>query len=188
LQKYITNAKNLAKEIFGVTAVPNDEDGLMDRFQKMCEVELSQRDADTNDYGIYFLLEEYKKNNYYPGKKVLESGVSLFEDIIKIKDTREFYEKLDEIQDNFIKYEEEVYDVKKFFKNQKEQFDKACLILKQYENNKTYITDESVKIVTEEIKGIIELDKPYSQIHKLPDLINNLRTNSYNVLRKNVSR
>jgi len=169
--KYINNVKNLAKDVFGVSALPNDEDGLMEQFKRLCERELNERNIDSKDYGIYFLLEEYKKNRDYPGKDVLEKGLALFETIIKIKDGKEFYERIHQLQDDLLDYEEDVFDVKKFFKNQREQFDRAIRILKIYEKNKTYVVDsETIKII-EEITRIIKMSKPYSEIHKLPSLV-----------------
>lgn len=169
--KYINNTKNLAKEVFGSLAVPDDEDGLMEWFKKQCQHELNMRSLDTNDYGIYFLLEEYKKNKYYPGKDVLERGQKLFEEIIKIKEVKEFYERLYELQDDLLDYEEDVFDVKKFFKNQKDQFDNAAHKLEIYEKNKTYVVDTITIKIVEEIKNILKSNKPYSEIHKLPNLI-----------------
>jgi hypothetical protein len=169
--KYINNVKNLAKEVFGTAAMPNDEDGLMDRFKKLCEQELNKRVTDTNDYGIYFLLEEYKKNKYYPGKEVLEKGQKLFEEIINIKDVKEFYEKVYGLKDDLLDYEEDVFDVKKFFKNQKEQFDKAVHKLEIYEKNRTYVVDKDTIKIVEEIQSIVKSKEPYSEIHRLPNLI-----------------
>lgn len=169
--KYINNARNLAKEVFNFSAMPSDEDGLMERFKKLCDDELKTRNTDTNDYGIYFLLEEYKNNNFYPGKEVLERGQKLFEEISNIKDAKEFYERLYELQDDLLEYEEAVFDVKKFFKNQKEQFDKAVHKLEIYENNKTYIVDKDTIKIVDEIQSIVKLKEPYSQIHRLPNLI-----------------
>jgi len=169
--KYINNVKDLAKEVFGFTSIPTDEDGLMERFKQLCEHELTKRNRDTLDYGIEFLIEEYKNNKFYPGKEVLERGEKVFEEITKIKDTKEFYERLYELKDDLLKYEEEVFDVKKFFKNQKDQFNKAVEKLGIYEKNSTYVVDsETIKIV-EEIKNIVRLNEPYSQIHRLPSLI-----------------
>lgn len=169
--KFINNVKNLAKEVFSFTALPNDEDGLMHSFKKLCERELNLRSKDTNDYGIYFLLEDYKNNKFYPGKEVLEKGQKLFEDILEIKDTKEFYEKTFELKDDLLDYEENVYDVKKFFKNQKEQFDKAVHKLDIYEKNRTYVVDKGTIKTIEEIQGIVKSKAPYDQIHKLPNLV-----------------
>lgn len=169
--KFINNVKGLAKDVFGVSALSSDEDGLMDQFKRLCERELNKRDIDTKDYGIYFLLEEYKKNMNYPGKDVLEKGQELFENILKIKDGKEFYERVYELQDDLLDYEEDVYDVKRFFKNQRDQFDRASRKLEIYENNKTYVVDaETIKVI-EEIRRIVKSDKPYSEIHRLPSLV-----------------
>lgn len=169
--KYINNVKNLAKEVFGISAVPSDEDGLMERFKKLCENELNMRNISTKDYGIYFLLEEYKKNPLYPGESVLENGLELFESILKLKDAKEFYEKVYELKDDLLDYEEDVYDVKKFFKNQKDQFDKAIQMLDIFEKNRTYVVDADTIKVVEQIQGIVKSTKPYSDIHKLPKLV-----------------
>jgi hypothetical protein len=169
--KYINNVKELAKELFGQTSMPNDEDGLMEIFKDSCKSELTKSIRDTKDYGIKFLIEEYRGNRSYPGKEILENGEKLFEEIIKIKDTKEFYEKLYELKDDLLKYEEDVFDVKKFFKNQREQFDKAVGKLEIYEKNRTYVIDRDTIKIVEEIQSIVKSKEPYSQIHRLPALI-----------------
>lgn len=169
--KYINNVKELAKEVFGHNAMPNDEDELMEVFKKMCQSELTKSNRDTGDYGIKFLIEEYKNDKTYPGKDVLEQGEKLFEEIIKIKDVKEFYERLYELKDELLDYEEYVFDVKKFFKNQRQQFDKAIEKLEIYEKNKTYVVDSDTIKVVEEIQSIVKSREPYAQIHKLPKLI-----------------
>ena len=169
--KYINNVKELAKEVFGHNVMPNDEDGLMKIFQELCQSELTKSNRDIGDYGIKFLIEEYKNNELYPGKDVLVKGEKLFDEIVKIKDVKEFYERLYDLKDELLNYEEYVFDVKKFFKNQRHQFDKAVEKLEIYEKNRTYVTDtETIKIV-EEIHGIVKSKEPYSQIHRLPNLI-----------------
>jgi len=169
--KYINNVKELAKELFSQTSMPNDEDGLMERFKDFCKSELTKSNRDTKDYGIKFLIEEYRGNRPYPGKEILENGEKLFEEIIKIKDTKEFYEKLYELKDALLRYEEDVFDIKKFFKNQREQFDKAVVKLEIYEKNRTYVVDRDTIKVVEEIQSIVKSKDPYSQIHRLPGLI-----------------
>jgi hypothetical protein len=169
--RYINNARDLAKELFGITALPSDEDGLMKRFKDLCTNELKMRNVDTSDYGIQFLVEQYKNNKYYPGKDVLENGEKLFEEIIRIKDVKEFYERVYELKDDLLDYEEKVFDVKKFFKNQKEEFDKAVHQLNIYEKNRTYVVDAETREVIGQIEGIIKSKEPYSQIHRLPNLV-----------------
>ncbi|AZR74754.1 hypothetical protein BBF96_00145 [Anoxybacter fermentans] len=160
-KKYINNARDLAREIFGYMTVPDDEDGLMNKFKELSKEELSE---------INRLLVYYENFNY-PGKEVLENGRELFEEILRIYDAVEFYEKLYELKDQMLDYEDDVFDVKKFFENQKEYFDRALEQLNVYERNKSYIVDsETIKIV-QEIEEIVKSQKPYSQILKLPHLI-----------------
>jgi hypothetical protein len=161
----LQNAKNLAKDIFGRSDMPGDEDGLMERFRELATEEL-YRDRD----GIKDLLNKYEKAAY-PGKNVLENGKKLFEQIEKIKDTKAFYDYLAEEKESFLDYEEDIQDVKKFFKNQKDIFDKALKMLGIYEGNRSYVLDpQTIKIVAH-IEHIISLPSPYKEIHKLPELI-----------------
>ncbi|MGI6658303.1 MAG: hypothetical protein ACOX4N_02610 [Dethiobacteraceae bacterium] len=64
------------------------------------------------------------------------------------------------------------FDVKKFFKNQRDQFDKALKQLDIYEKNKTYVLDPETINIVKEIETIVKSPKPYNQISKLPSLIN----------------
>ena len=61
--------------------------------------------------------------------------------------------------------------MKKFFKNQKEQFDKAVKQLEIYNKNKTYVLDGKTINIVEAMEGIVKSPKPYSHISKLPNLI-----------------
>jgi hypothetical protein len=161
-EKYLNNARMLIREVFNYASVPGDEDGLMIRFKELSNYELSN---------IRELLVRYEERNY-PGKDVLERGKSLFEDILQISDATAFFEKLYEVKEELMDYEEEVFDVKKFFKNQKEQFDKALKQLNIYEKNKTYVLDPETINIVKEIETIVKSPKPYNQISKLPSLIN----------------
>lgn len=160
-EKYIKNAKELIKELFNQTAVPSDEDGLMKRFKDLAHGELST---------IQQLLVHYEDKTY-PGKEVLDDGKKLINQITKIKDAFTFYETLYQLKDQFLDYEEDVFDVKKFFENQRKQFDKAVKQLEIYEYNKSYVLDsETIKIV-QDIEKIVKSAKPYGQISKLPHLV-----------------
>ena len=161
-EKYLNNARMLVKEVFNCASVPGDEDGLMIRFKELSNYELSK---------IRELLVRYEEKSY-PGKDVLDKGRKLFEDISQINDATGFFEKLYEAKEELLDYEEEVFDVKKFFKNQKEQFDKAVKQLGIYDKNKTYVIDrETIKLV-KEMETIVKLANPYSHISRLPSLIN----------------
>lgn len=157
----IQNAKNLAKEVFNYTALPADEDGLMSRFKEKVRDELGE---------IKPLLVYYETYSY-PGWDVLEKGQKTLNKIINIKDTKEFFEQLHELKEDMLDYGEDVTDVKKFFKNQKQHFDDAVHKLQIYDNNRTYVIDSKIIEVVDAIEKIVKNKEPYSHIHKLPNLV-----------------
>ncbi len=161
-EKYLNNARNLIKEVFNYASAPGDEDGLMIRFKELSNSELSK---------IRELLVRYEDKTY-PGKGVLDRGKELFNGILQINDAISFFEKLYEVKEELLDYEEEVFDIKKFFENQREQFDRAVKQLNIYEKNKTYVIDRDTTKLVKEIEKIVKSPKPYSQISKLPNLVN----------------
>ena len=163
--RLLANAKNLAKDVFGRSDVPSDEDGLMTRIKELAAAELSGKGDSIKD-----LLHEYD-NVRYPGKQVLENGKKLLEQIEHIKDIKSFYENLQDEKDALLDYEEDVQDVKKFFKNQRAIFDKALKMLEIYEGNRSYVLDPETINLVDHLEKITRLQSPYSEIHKLPELV-----------------
>lgn len=161
----LTNARNLAKEVFGRSDVPSDEDGLMSRMKELATAEVSQKDGSIKD-----LLHAYDKARY-PGKAILEGGKRLLEQLERIKDIKAFYDYLQDEKDALLDYEEDAQNVKKFFKNQREIFDKALHMLTIYEGNRSYVLDPEMINLVENIEKTTRLQSPYSEIHKLPELI-----------------
>jgi len=160
-QKYINNVKELCKDLFNYTAVPNDEDSLMNRFKELGQEETAN---------IRELLVHYDKADY-PGQDIILEGKKIFTDVLSIKDTMEYYEKTYELKDDFLYYAEYSEEVKKFFKNQRKFFDDALKKIKIYDKNKTYVLDEQAISLIQKIKAIVISKEPYSQIPQLPGLI-----------------
>ena len=158
----IINARELCKELFNITAVPSDEDGLMKKFKDLARDEI----AKINELLVYY------KQAKYPGQGILIEGKEILERICKIKDAREFYNELQKEKDALLDYADDSIDVKKFFEsNQKEFFDKAVHKINIYNSNKTYVLDKEVVDLVEQMQKIVKSHEPYSEIHKLPDLI-----------------
>lgn len=158
----ISNVRDLCKELFNIIAVPSDEDGLMKRFKDLAKDEI----AKINELLVYY------KQSKYPGKDILDEGKKILEKICKINDSIEFYDELQKEKDILLDYADDSADVKKFFdSNQKEFFDKAVHKIDIYSRNKTYVLDKEVIDLVEQMKKIVESKEPYSDIHKLPNLI-----------------
>jgi hypothetical protein len=162
----LANAKTLAQELFDTSNLPNDEDGLMSRFKELAKNSLSE----SND-SVRNLLARYLPDKTYPGKSVLENGEKLLSDITGIHDVKLFFEVLQNRKEDLLDYEEDVQEVKKFFANQREIFDKGLNTLRVCLNNRSFILDNETIAVTQEIERIVKLPKPYNEIHKLPELI-----------------
>ena len=163
-EKHIANARTLARKLFNRSYLPNDEDGIMDKFKESIEVEL---------FNIGKLLGNYEKQEKYPGKEVLLNGKKAFEEILYLNDASEFFEKLYELKEDLLDYEDEVFDVKKFFENQVEPFDKGVDGLELYKKNKAYILDDEAIKIVKDIERIIKSREPYFQISKLNNLTDN---------------
>lgn len=163
-QALINSAKEICKEVFNKTALPGDEDGLMRRIKRFMEDETGQINA---------LMENYKYAAY-PGRVVLEEGCKLFTELAKIRDTKEFFEALQEHKDRLLDYGEDSQDIKKFFDQegkQKEIFDRALRVVKIFQKNKTYVLDRTAIDTYGQIERIVTSRQPYSSIHKLPELV-----------------
>ena len=161
----ITNAKNISIEVFNRSDVPNDEDGLMSRIKSFALSELNNSDG-----GINELLHNYKHQNY-PGKRILENGKKLLEQLERIKDIKAFFEYLQTEKEVFIDYSEDVQDVKKFFRNQRDIFDNALKMIFIFDNNRSYVRDDEIIELVKSIEAIIKQDEPYTSIKDLPELI-----------------
>ena len=160
----VTNAKNLCQQLFGVTALPNDEDGIMGEYKKLIETEV---------YKIERLLEEYNTAPY-PGEDILKEGLTLFKNLSSIDDSKDFFETLHQDKDNLLEYADYSPEVKNFFDKdgkQKEIFDDALDKIKIYEKNKDYLINPTLAKYMQAVKSIVEMKEPYNEIHKLPDLI-----------------
>jgi hypothetical protein len=158
----INNAKELFKEIFGKMALLSDEDGLMRQFMEYANKEISK----INELLVYY------RQSKYPGQDILQEGKETLEKICKIHDAREFYDELQREKDVLLDYADDSIDVKKFFdSNQKEFFDKAVHKINVYNSNKTYVLDKEVVDLVGQMQKIVGSREPYSDIHKLPSLI-----------------
>ena len=160
----LASTKNLIKELFSTFNMPNDEEGLMAKFKELSEKELNEVEFNIND-----MLREYKGNRY-PGQDILLSGKALFEELIKVNNVEDFYDLLEDKKDELLNYEEDSVDIRKFFKSQRDIFDKAIKMVEIYESNGSYVDDAKINEIFGDIKKIVCMDKPYGNINKLPEL------------------
>ena len=155
-------ARELMKEMFGSAGISDDEDEIMQTFQKYCDDRL-------HSIREYEIISQGKQ---YPGKSILESGKTLLRNITQIEYSSEFFMTINAERDTYIDFADEFDPVKTFFGGeQKKIFDDALEKMRIYDDSKTFIVDAAVEKSVEEIKGILKMPSPYANIPKLPGLI-----------------
>jgi hypothetical protein len=187
LRKKITpallgTAKDLARELFDSNTLPADEDGIMRRFVELTKTELySKTDEYGNNISLSTLLMQYERRNY-PGKAILQAGEKLYKEILDIKDNKAFFDNLNDNKEELLDFEEDSHDVRKFFLNQRNVYDKAADTAEIYRKNSAYITDTETVETANEIIRILSLKSPYSEIKDLPELTDRFQTLYVNIL------
>ena len=180
-QHLLATAKDIARDVFGRSGLPNDEDGIKKDIETIIAAELTGKDGDS----IKDLLNEYTKGIPYPGKTVLDDGKKVLERIMQFRDTKGFFEALQSAKDDLVDYAQDVSDIKKFFAGgQKGIFDKAVELLAIYEGSRTYVIDEDTIALVAEIEKIVKKFSPYSEIHLLTELRNKFMTSYLATLEK----
>ena len=163
------------KELFESSLTSEDEDSGMRTFQKYSQNRIAEMNT---------LLVNY--NQYaYPGKKIIEEGKKLMQAVVQITEPKEFYEYVSKHQDDLLDYAEDYEPVKTFFGGEQQQiFTRALDMLEIYDDSKTYIVDKDLEDIVAQIKSIVEMQAPYREIPKLPDLRNKFMNAYTDILEK----
>ncbi|MGI6752584.1 MAG: BREX system P-loop protein BrxC [Anaerovoracaceae bacterium] len=167
--------REVMKELFGFSGINEDDDSMMQSFQ---------------GYGSRLMTElektEIMYTNYaYPGKKTISDGKNLLRSITQVQSPTEFYAKLYSDRDSFLDFAEDYEPVKTFFSGeQKKIFEDALKLMAIYDDSKTFIVDDKVEESVKDIKFILKKELPYSDIPKLPGLLDKFRESYMAVLTK----
>ncbi len=160
---HIKAAKNISNLVFNTTITKFDEDSVMIDFKYTLKDNLNY---------IKQLLEQYRRFNY-PGKKILERGQELIEEVLSYKEPVAFFKTVNSLKLDFEDYGDDVADVLSFFKQgnpQKKNFETAIDRIEHSKENMSYL-DEEAKELIEQMKNIVDMESPYKKIHELPIII-----------------
>jgi len=154
--------REIMKELFGISSVNDDDDSIMRSFQTYSQKMLTDLEK----------LEIIYQSNPFPGKQVVATGKNLLREVVQIESPMEFFHILAGKQNDYLDFAEDYEPVKAFFGGeQKAIFEKALGLIRIYDDSKTFIVDETVESAVKEIKAILNKDMPYSDIPKLPELL-----------------
>src|SRR5699024_2305411 len=116
-------------------------------------------------------------NENYPGLSLLEKGLELFDHFTNRLDNVTYFNKLVEMEDDLIQWDDDMEYVKGFFSsNQKNLFDDGLEILNRYEQNQSFFENEANETIdnsVRELEKIIENPIPYSEIRGMPEYRDN---------------
>ncbi len=161
----INNLKSVARNAFDVFDIRDDEDGMIEDFKEKCLIKT------LNELKKVQVNYEYATKEYqYPGEKIVEEALAIFDSLLIIKDVAEFFEAVTEKKDKISEISTKIESILNFFNGmQKEKFDEARKIILIYDNNKDFADNtEELKNVADQITGILKNPEPYDEIHKLP--------------------
>jgi hypothetical protein len=153
--------RDVMKEVFNTTVTTEDEDSIMNDFQRSSSNMINEMDK----------LEVYYKQYDYPGKNVIDTGKRLLKSVIQISGALEFFSYVSKYRETFFDMAEDYEPVKTFFNGEQQNIFKRSLdMLAIYDDSKTYIVDRELEEVIEKMRSILKQDKPYKNIPQLPEL------------------
>jgi hypothetical protein len=163
-ERQVRSAKEVYKELFGVSAPNSDEeDSLMASFKTRAADKIHELDK---------LLFEYKLEARFPGRATLENTKQMLQHIIAAKEPLDFYKYMDSNKDEFLDIAEDIAPILSFFNGDQKGFvSKAWKHMDIYNHSKTYVVDPGIIQIVEEIKAILSNRNPYDDIYKLPLLL-----------------
>ncbi len=155
--------REVMKELFNVSPMSDEDDSMLKSFQQYA----------TNLKNDLEKLEiHYKNEPSYPGNNVVKDGKSELMNLLEIKYSVEFFKTVDDKLDKILGFAEDYEPVKAFFGGEQiEIWNRSLRLLKIYDDSKTFIVNKEIETVVAEIKGIMKKSSPYSEIRKIPELL-----------------
>ncbi len=155
-------AVELMKELFDRNMTSDDEDFLMKEFQQSAQKLLGELNSSLNNM--------YRRP--YPGRDVVERGAALMRSTVQEHFAAGFYSLITQERDALEDFADDYDAVNNFFGgNQRKLFDEALDLVELYDDSEAYIINNGLGEVTDSIREILNEEKPYSSIYKLPELL-----------------
>ena len=166
--------REVMKELFNVTPASDEDDAILKSFQQYA----THLKNDLEKFEIH-----YKNESSYPGENVVKDGKSLLLNLLTIQYSTEFFKSVNEKQEELLEFAEDYEPIKSFFiGDQIEIWNRSLRLLKIYDDSKTFIVNNEIEKVVEEIRSIMKSRAPYREIRKIPDLLDRYKALYGNLL------
>lgn len=168
-EELIRKSVNFLRNYLGAMDIPSDEDGLI-RFV------LSTFETKQSYYQK--LLDEFYSKERYPEKETVTAARDLMNDVLsQRKDNVALLKRMVQRQDDLLDSAEDMEGVEMFFKAQRTVFDDARKRLAGILKEKDYFAaDADTLNVISTMSTILAMQKPYSRIGELPELVRKVKT------------
>lgn len=168
-EELIRKSVNFLRDYLGAMDIPSDEDGLIRFVLNTFETKQSHYQK---------LLDEFYSKERYPEKETVTAARDLMNDVLsQRKDNVALLKRMVQRQDDLLDSAEDMEDVEMFFKAQRTVFDDAKKRLAGILKERDYFAaDADTLNVISTMSTILAMQKPYSRIGELPELVRKVKT------------
>ena len=168
-EELIRKSVNFLRNYLGAMDIPSDEDGLIRFVLNTFETKQSHYQK---------LLDEFYSKERYPEKETVTAARDLMNDVLsQRKDNVALLKRMVQRQDDLLDSAEDMEGVEMFFKAQRTVFDDAKKRLAGILKEKDYFAaDADTLNVISTMSTILAMQKPYSRIGELPELVRKVKT------------
>lgn len=152
------------RDYLGAMDIPTDEDGLIRFVTGTFEGKMGHYQK---------LLDDAYSKERYPEREVVTAARDLMQNILsQRKDNVALLTRMVQKQDELMDSAEDMEEIEMFFRSQKEVYDEARKQKNHIDKERDYFaTDSEALELFKEIATILAMQKPYSRIGELPELI-----------------
>ncbi|MEZ3486695.1 MAG: BREX system P-loop protein BrxC [Lachnospiraceae bacterium] len=180
-KRHIKAVKDVIREFYGKSVTSDDQDILMHDYRSYAQTKKNVIES--------VIRGDYGMNSKLPGRKILEKALRLIDDTLRISDPISFYKSVDELYDDFIETGVDIGDLNRFLDGvQKEKYLHAVKVLNIYEKSKNYISEQTVIDYAEQVKKLLNVEKPYAFIPKLEECDKKLMNAIHELLDNDMKR
>ena len=153
--------KTVSQELFSKNILTNDSEQMIMEFRQAV---MNKKDELRNKLTHYQIAS-------YPGKDIIDQGLELLNEFLQLEDQKSIFDHVKNEEAEYLDFADDYPQVKNFLDGQqKEIWDRSSELMSVFDDSKSYIVDEELESVVNEIKGIMKLYQPYNQISQLPNL------------------
>lgn len=155
--------REVMKALFNGTASSDEDDAIVKSFQQYA----ANLKSDLEKLEIH-----YRNETSYPGERIVKEGKALLLELLVIQYATEFFKTVDQNKDELLDFAEDLEPIQHFFDgDQLAIWNRSSKLLKIYDESKTFIVNNDIEMIIEQIQAIMKKPVPYPDIRKMPHML-----------------